>query len=302
MPPSKSNENPLIPSTQEWRAGDTNAKRSILSYAFGAVGLVVGIVPLLVWLLEPRPQPPTPSAYELSEARRADFLELLRVPPGTKLDTVRIGCTAWSEESCIAAGKFLKLFSEAGWKIDGAQVYRMEPSIPEGGVSIVSRSSELDQFPTPPPHLGRWARMSTSAWMVEMAFLYQDSPAAASQDLSLDEHMLGVYFGPETTQKSRLSAEQKRTRRPLLSLLKTGVMIESYCGRWQDQFCRAYQHFWEASVAHYLSNRHSPAARTEWLAIANAPGDFAQHREKQRYFLINTFHGLADFQQHLANR
>ncbi|HFK1901246.1 hypothetical protein, partial [Pseudomonas aeruginosa] len=123
MPFNMTNENPFIPSAREWRAGDTNAKRNILGYAFGAVSLVVGIVPLLVWLLEPRPQPPVPSAYELSESRRADFLELLRVPPGAKLDIVRIGCTTWSEESCITAGKFLKLFSEAGWQIDGAQVF-----------------------------------------------------------------------------------------------------------------------------------------------------------------------------------
>lgn len=299
---SPANENPFIPSAREWRASDTNAKRNILAYGFGALGLVVGIVPLIVWLLEPTPQSPAPSVYELSQARRADFLELLTVPPGAKLDTLRIGCTAWSEESCVAAGKFLKIFSEAGWKIDGAQVYRMEPSVPEGGVSIVSRSSELDNLPEVPPHLGRWAKLSTSAWMIEMAFIYQDSPPKSSRDLSLGEHMLGVYFGPETTLTSQLSAEQKRTRRPLLSLLKTGLAIEGYCGRWHGEFCRAYQHFWETSVAHYLSSNLSPAARTEWLAISNAPGNFAQKMEKQRYFLINAFHGLANFQQHLTRR
>lgn len=49
MPFNMTNENPFIPSAREWRAGDTNAKRNILGYAFGAVSLVVGIVPLLVW-------------------------------------------------------------------------------------------------------------------------------------------------------------------------------------------------------------------------------------------------------------
>ncbi|HBP5406580.1 hypothetical protein [Pseudomonas aeruginosa] len=297
MSPNMANENPFIPSAREWKAGDNNEKRNILAYSFGALGLLLGIVPLLMLLFEPKPQPPAASAYELTQARRAEFLELLTVPPGAKLDTLRIGCTIWSEESCIAAGEFLKLFSEAGWAIDGAQVYRMEPSVPEGGVSIVSRSSKLDNLPEVPPHLGRWATISTSAWMIEMAFLYQDSPPKYSRDLSLGEHMLGVYFGPNVAVTPRLSAEQKRTLRPLMSLLKTGLTIESYRGRWNGEFCRAYQHFWEASVAHYLSSSFSPAARTEWLAISSAPGNFAGKMERQHNFLINAFHGLANFQQ-----
>lgn len=295
MPLDTANENPFIPSVREWKTGDNNAKRNILAYSFGALGLLLSIVSLLMF--EPKPQPPAASAYELTQARRAEFLELLAVPSSSKLDTLRIGCTTWSEESCIAAGEFLKLFSEAGWAIDGAQVYRMEPSVPEGGVSIVSHSRKLDNLPEVPPHLGRWATMSTSAWMIEMAFLYQDSTPKYSTDLSLGEHMLGVYFGSKIALKPRLSAEQKLTRRPLISLLKTGLTIESYCGRWNGEFCRAYQHFWEASVAHYLSSSFSTEARTEWLSISNSPENLAGKMERQRNFLISAFHGLANFQQ-----
>lgn len=42
-------------------------------------------------------------------------------------DVLRIGCVGWSERSCIAAGNFLLLLSQADWKIEGNKVNKLEP-------------------------------------------------------------------------------------------------------------------------------------------------------------------------------
>jgi len=144
------------------------------------------------------PPPPVPQhLYDLTGDRRAKFLELLKVPPDGQRDTIRIGCTGWSESSCVAAGKFLILFSEAGWAIDSDKVYRLEPSIPIDGIAIIARPDKAEIGDKLPPHLGRWHKMDPSHVRIYSAFSMMGIPVSGSSDPEMPIGTLGVYFGPE---------------------------------------------------------------------------------------------------------
>ena len=77
--------------------------------------------------------------YDLTGARREKFIKLLNKPPTQPRDILRIGCIEWSDEACVAAGKFLILFSEAGWKIDDDKVF-MRSIASRGALGGVSKS------------------------------------------------------------------------------------------------------------------------------------------------------------------
>jgi hypothetical protein len=101
--------------------------------------------------------------YDLGTARRQQLLTFLSEQIAPK-DTLRFCCLGWSEASCVAAGKYLFAFSEAGWAIDGGKVFQMQPDVPREGISFVTRTNpEVSRLPTLPPHLGRWSAMSTTA-------------------------------------------------------------------------------------------------------------------------------------------
>lgn len=300
MPPTPHSNKLLLPSRDEWIKADNESKRGTVGYVLTAIGFIFGLVGLYVGLYPffASQHPTPPQSYDLSPNRHAEFLELLSVPPGVRLDTLRIGCVAWSEVSCVAAGKFMVLLSEAGWKFDGAQVHRMEPTIPVEGVSIVARSSELASLRELPPHLGRWAVMGKSASIIDMAFRYMDNGVHYSRGPGLPDNMLGIYFGPDAVTNPLFSTEQKSTRRPLIPLLKAGLSIEGYCGRWNNWFCASFQHFWESSVSSYLLGAFSVTARDEWLTASNISGGYSnQKMEKQQNFLITAALGVAPFQQ-----
>jgi hypothetical protein len=112
--------------------------------------------------------------------------------------TVRVGCTEWSQESCVAAGKFLIIFSRAGWKIDAKKVFRMQQQIPTDGVALVSNDPNvLRKGKDLPPHLGVWHKASTSEQTFLWAFKGLGIPVSSSSDPSLPNDTLGIYFGPE---------------------------------------------------------------------------------------------------------
>jgi hypothetical protein len=133
--------------------------------------------------------------YDLTGDRRKKFLELLSKEQAEPRDTIRVGCTAWSEGSCVAAGQFLILFSEAGWKIDSDRVFRLEPTIPIDGMAMVSRLN--GNLPKLPPHLGTWQKMDASQVTIYWAFEEMGIPVSSSSDPSLPNGTLGIYFGPE---------------------------------------------------------------------------------------------------------
>ena len=134
--------------------------------------------------------------FELTEEKRNGFLKLLSAQTVPR-DTVRIGCTSWSETSCVAAGRFLLLFSEAGWQIEGNKVFRLEPQIPIVGVAIATHTAPDEPKDPLPPHLGRWRLMDESNKTIYYAFRSLDIPVNASTDDSLKDATLGIYFGSE---------------------------------------------------------------------------------------------------------
>jgi|SRR5882724_2725792 len=149
----------------------------------------------------PNPQMPTPTRpYDLTGARREKFLALLRKTQTEPRDVIRIGCISWSDAACVAAGKFLILFSEAGWTIDQDRVFRMEPMVPIEGMAMVTHVDMPANAQKLPPHLGTWKKMDASEVTIYWAFKQMGIPVASSGDNSLPVRTLGIYFGPEPQQ------------------------------------------------------------------------------------------------------
>lgn len=138
-------------------------------------------------------------AYDLTEEKRKKFLDVAGRQQKSKRDPIRVACTDWSESSCVAAGKFLILLSQAGWTIDGKQVFRERPLVPTEGVSLVTRptKAQLAKKRKLPPHLGIWAKMDESQVTMWAAFTQIQIPINSASDESLPSGELGVYFGPE---------------------------------------------------------------------------------------------------------
>lgn len=133
--------------------------------------------------------------YDVSGKRGEKFKTLLERAPD-ETDTLRIGCLAGSDSACVAAGNFLILFSEAGWKIDSNKVFPMQAQIPTSGVAIAA----LPQQPTPadlPPHLGVWQPADKSQAKLDKAFTQMSVPLHPVGGPDLPVGTLGVYFGPD---------------------------------------------------------------------------------------------------------
>jgi hypothetical protein len=132
--------------------------------------------------------------YDIDADRRKKFLALVK-PGDEEHDILRIGCMTSSESSCVAAGKFLLLFSEAGWTIDSDRVFRAEPTIPKDGVTLISHLDK--EPPKQPPHLGTWQLMSSIQIKISKALMRVGIPSSGSGQLDMPIGTLGVYFGPE---------------------------------------------------------------------------------------------------------
>jgi hypothetical protein len=139
---------------------------------------------------------PKAGLFELTEEKRNGFLKLLSAQTAPR-DTVRIGCTSWSEKSCVAAGRFLLLFSEAGWQIEENRVFRLEPLIPIVGVALATRAAADEPKEPLPPHLGRYRLMDESHKTIYWAFRWTDIPVVGTTDNTLKEGTLGIYFASE---------------------------------------------------------------------------------------------------------
>ena len=118
-------------------------------------------MPKLIAWITGKKTPASPYTIDDSYLHK-EFVDVLKPPAQAQL--LRFGCLAGSDSACVAAGKFLKMFSEAGWKIDGYQVYRLTEAIPTEGISLVTKkdASLLDL----PPHLGRWYEMDDSGSVI----------------------------------------------------------------------------------------------------------------------------------------
>jgi len=140
---------------------------------------------------------PPQRPYDLTGPRREKFLRLLGKTQAEPRDIIRIGCISWSDAACVAAGRFLILFSEAGWTIDSNSVFRLEPQIPIDGMAMASHVDIVGDAKKLPPHLGTWQKMDPSQVTIWWAFKEMGIPVSFSGDTSLPAGTLGIYFGPE---------------------------------------------------------------------------------------------------------
>jgi hypothetical protein len=140
--------------------------------------------------------PPVNHLYDLTVDRKTQFQDSLKRQTEPKA-IIRVGCDDNSEESCLAAGRFLLAISEAGWEIDSKRVFRMQQLIPKEGVSITDNDPDGANYKDLPPHLGFWHKMTPT----EVTFYYAlkgiDIPVNAASDASLPQGMIGIYLGPE---------------------------------------------------------------------------------------------------------
>jgi len=132
--------------------------------------------------------------YDIRGERGKKLLASLKPDEGDH-DVLRVGCMASSDSSCVAAGNFLVLFSEAGWPIDSDRVFRAEPTIPKDGVNFISHLDK--EPPKQPPHLGTWQPMSPTQIRIGKALTKMGIPSSGSGQLDMPIGTLGVFFGPE---------------------------------------------------------------------------------------------------------
>ncbi|MES2772159.1 MAG: hypothetical protein V4623_09345 [Pseudomonadota bacterium] len=254
----------LLPSRLQWKKATLPTKQSSAAWVVGVIGLTLTIVIAAIGFW---PQKPPTKAYVLSTERRAEFLDLLQISTEAHPDRVRIGCVAWSEPSCRAAGMFLKLLSEAGWQIEDGRVFKMEPSVPVDGVSITNRGDSIASLPPLPPHLGRWAPINTSQSLIVAAFRFMDSPVAFSRDPGLADGTLGIYFGPEPELAPFINKAEKLKRKPLLKFVKSGEAIKQTCLQKPSVTCIKNYWSWSANVKSYFADQgFDRQVRDEWIA------------------------------------
>jgi hypothetical protein len=179
------------------------ARNSTLTFVLTVVGLIITVAAFSGWAYDeflkriPEPAPVVvPSVYKLTDERRGRFLRFL-ASQTTPHDKLKIGCITWSEASCVAAGEFLILLSEAGWQIEGNRVFRVEPQIPIVGVAITTHTPTDEPKDPLPPYEGRWRRMDDSHKTIYAALHSLDIPVQSGTDDTLQNGTLGIYFGPE---------------------------------------------------------------------------------------------------------
>jgi hypothetical protein len=133
--------------------------------------------------------------YDLGRDKYKELKASLKPPIG-KHDLLRFGCVNWSERSCVAAGAFIGLFSEAGWGIDQNKVFRVDTAKPTDGISLVTRTPK-EMPDNLPPHLGWWHTMDQSEQVIWSALTRINVKTAGSYEKELPDGVLGIYFGPE---------------------------------------------------------------------------------------------------------
>jgi hypothetical protein len=256
---------------------------------------ILGVMLAIYALIPPPSVAPPIKAYDLGESRRESFLELLHVGRQAPHDRVRIGCVEWSETSCITAGKFLTLFSEAGWEIDSDRVYMMEPSVPVDGVTIASRADDIANLPKLPPHEGRWEHMDTSQELILLAFKYMDNPVNFSRDPTLSPNTTGIYFGPEPSSVQSIKPEEKAARKALIDYIGYGMTVEQTCLKDQVDRCRTELIPWEAAVlSHLQEHGFGKSVIDKWSSLSEPRSTFSEQiMEKQLNLLFGAALGVA---------
>lgn len=250
----------LVPTWMQWKRWSLPAKLTFVGALLGVIGLAFNIymvIPVTVT-----------DAYVVDTSNRDRYLELFRTGQFGQRDKLRIGCIEWSEESCVAAGNFLRLLSEAGWEIDSDAVIRMQISVPVEGVSIVSRGDDLIGLPKVPPHMGHWSRMNISQDILTAVFKLMGSPVNFSSDPTLQPSSTGVYFGPKPKLDELIKPKDEEVRSKLLSYVGSGMEVQRICSQQSVEVCAGELFIWEESVSSFLRlHRFNSGAVNNWLTL-----------------------------------
>lgn len=272
----------LVPTRLQWKRWSLTAKLTCVGTFIGAIGLVFSIymaIPATVT-----------DAYAIDSSNRDRYLELFRTGQFGQRDKIRIGCVAWSEASCVAAGNFLRLLSEAGWEIDSDTVTMMQPSVPVEGVSIVDRGDDLIGLPRVPPHMGYWSRPNISQEILTASFKLMGSPVYFSSDPSLQPGTTGVYFGPKPKLNAPFKQKDEKVRRELLNYVSSGMAIQQACSQQSLQLCASQIFSWEASVSSFLSQqRFNSNSVNKWLALPHATEASATADMERKLHMLMAF-------------
>lgn len=229
-------------------------------------------------------------AYAIDSSNRDRYLELFRTGQFGQRDKVRIGCVEWSEASCVAAGNFLHLLSEAGWEIDSDTVIMMEPSVPVEGVSIVNCGDNLISLPRVLPHMGYWIRLNISQVILIASFKLMGSPVYFSSDPSLQPGTTGVYFGPKSKLNDPFKQKNVKVRRELLNYVGAGMVIQRACSQQSLELCASKLFSWEASESSFLSQqRYNSNGVNKWLALPHATAASATADMERKLHMLMPF-------------
>jgi hypothetical protein len=224
----------------------------------------------------PRPQVPLPiplKAYDVSGRRGEVLLTLLSAQLEPR-DTIRVGCISWIEDSCIAAGRFLLLFSQAGWKIDSNRVFRFDPSIPREGMTMAAKTPKYTD--NLPPHLGHWGRMDTSQVTFWLTFSWLQIPVDASGDPDMPEGTIGIYFGSEPKNVTvRTAAQAQAQLAEHLGMIVPELRAVKLSCPAQVDTCNARRLQWTQVVSVFLDDCDCGLSKTwskKWKAASDDAG------------------------------
>ncbi|WP_200908678.1 hypothetical protein [Caballeronia mineralivorans] len=253
----------LIPTWAQWQRWSLTAKLTGVGALVGVLGLALGIYMAI---------PATVSdAYAVDGSRHDEYLELFRTGQFGQRDKLRIGCVEWSEASCVAAGNFLRLLSEAGWEIDSDRVFRMQQLVPVDGVSIAGRGDDMVDLPKVPPHMGHWGRVDVSQEVLIAAFKLMGGPVNFSSDPTLQPGTIGVYFGPKPKLEAPTTKANEKARRALLNYIGSGMVVQRACSQESSELCAGELFAWEDAVSSFLKQqRFDPNAVGKWFALPQA--------------------------------
>jgi len=156
---------------------------------------LVGIFGVYVW--------PPSRRHTLSESESRAFASPLMAQTSPR-ETIKLGCAAADENTCVYAGQFLDLFREAGWLVQGNQVERVTLAKPMAGVILFQKGTgKLDPNNW---RSGLWTQASPSIENVRRAFLNIGVEPEAAVDANYPSGVLGVYFGSEKENPSERTA------------------------------------------------------------------------------------------------
>lgn len=129
-------------------------------------------------------------------------------PPHEK---ITLGCSAYSEESCVFAGQFLNLFKRAGWPLQVDGVERVNLTRPIAGVVLFTHGE--GKYDPSAPDSGLWTKITPDRDALEEAFSNLDLDPESSADGTIPEGEVRIFFGIEPSEEeteARRALRQKR--------------------------------------------------------------------------------------------